>query len=237
MNLILFPEALEHLVLPREDPRARHLREVLRRDPGGEFDAGVENGPRGKGRVEAWTAASVELSFTWGPVPPPPPALTLALAYPRPQSARRLLHEATSVGATALHWFGADKGEVGYAQSSLWSSGEWREHLRAGAEQAFHTHLPTVRHFRTLADWLAEGTAGQTVLALDIYESPEHLGRADLPPPPWALALGPERGWSAAERQQLRDAGARLRHLGPRVLRSDTAALVALGLLSARLAP
>ena len=52
----------------------------------------------------------------------------------------------------------------------------------------------------------------------------------DIVPP-----LGPERGWSARDRNALRSAGFTLVHLGPRVLRAETATVAAVAILKARL--
>jgi RsmE family RNA methyltransferase len=49
------------------------------------------------------------------------------------------------------------------------------------------------------------------------------------------LALGPERGWGPADRAALRAHGFTLVHLGPRVLRSETAVVAALTLVRAQL--
>ena len=49
--------------------------------------------------------------------------------------------------------------------------------------------------------------------------------------PTVTLALGPERGWSAAERNLLRSQGFTLVHLGTRVLRVETAVVAAVTLV------
>jgi RsmE family RNA methyltransferase len=49
------------------------------------------------------------------------------------------------------------------------------------------------------------------------------------------LAFGPERGWSAAERGLFRRHAFTFAHLGPRVLRTETATLAALALIRAKL--
>jgi 16S rRNA (uracil1498-N3)-methyltransferase len=46
-----------------------------------------------------------------------------------------------------------------------------------------------------------------------------------------ALAVGPEGGWSPADREQLRSAGFRGLRLGPRILRTETAGLAAIAAL------
>jgi 16S rRNA (uracil1498-N3)-methyltransferase len=49
------------------------------------------------------------------------------------------------------------------------------------------------------------------------------------------LAVGGERGWSAADRMALRAAGFAFHHLGRRVLRAESAAVAALAITRARL--
>lgn len=234
MNLILFDPADLATPLPRSDPRAAHLLGVLRREAGDTFDAGLINGPRGKGTLVTVGAEALTLTFVWGADPPPLDPITLLIGLPRPQTARDILREATSLGAGALHFFRAEKSEPGYARSTLWSSGEWRRHLVTGAEQAFDTRLPAVTHGQTLAEVITALPQAATRLALDNYESPQALSAVTLAPPV-VLSFGPERGWSAAERELLRANGFAFAHLGSRVLRSETAVIAALAIVRAKL--
>ena len=237
VNLILFESVETVSPLPRTDPRAAHILEVLRRRVGDTLDCGLIDGPRGKATLAAVSADALTLAFTWDAALPPPPApITLILGLPRPQTARDLLRELTALGVAALHFVTTEKGEPGYAQSTLWSSGEWRRHLRDGAQQAFDTRLPTVTHGHALADVLAAIPAVATRLLLDNYESPAPLGQLSLSSAnPVVLALGSERGWSARERDAFRAQGFAFVHLGPRVLRAETAAIAALTLVRAKL--
>lgn len=243
MNLVLFAPAELVRPLPRGDRRAVHLLRVLRRREGDTFDAGLINGPRGKGTLTAIGAEALTLSFAWGAEPPPLDPLVLIIGLPRPQTARDILREATSLGVTAMHFVTTEKGEPSYARSQLWSSDEWRRQLIGGAEQAFDSRLPEVTHGGALIEAISRLPGGVIRLALDNYESSTSLGQYDLgapgstlPDPPAAvvLAVGPERGWSAAERALLRGAGFVLAHLGPRVLRTETAVTVAVALLKAK---
>lgn len=236
MNLVLFdPDELAR-PLPRDDRRAQHLVTVLRRGPGGSFDAGIINGPRGQATIVAADAAALTLAFTAGPPPPPPDPIQLVIGLPRPQTARDILRDATTLGVGAIHFVRTEKGDANYAQSSLWSSGEWRRHAIAGAEQAFATRLPDITHGLTLGEAIAALPAGAARLALDNYESPAPLGGIVLPRgAPVALAIGGERGWSAGERALLRAQGFALAHLGARVLRAETACTAAIAIVRARL--
>jgi RsmE family RNA methyltransferase len=236
VNLILFDPAEIDQPLPRGDRRARHILDVLRRQPGDTFDVGLINGPRGKATLGVATPDALVLTFAWGPEPPSLDAITLIVGLPRPQTARDILRDATTLGVRALHFVRTEKSEASYAQSTLWSSGEWRRHVIAGAEQAFATRIPEVTFGRGLGDIVAGLPTDAVRIALDNYESPIPLGEfSPAPDRPHVLALGAERGWSARERDELRAQRFVFAHLGRRVLRTETACVAALAILRAKL--
>jgi 16S rRNA (uracil1498-N3)-methyltransferase len=243
VNLLLFTPTEVASPLPRTDPRALHLLDVLRRQIGDTFDAGLIDGPRGKGTLTAISDASLTLAFTWGEPPGPLDPITLLVGLPRPQTARKILQEATALGVSALHFFASDRGESSYAQSTLWSSGEWRRHLITGAEQAFCTRLPAVTWARPLAEVIGElpnSSDNAARFALDNYEATAALGKCEIsrtcsPAHPVVLAIGSERGWSAGERDMLRANRFTIAQLGTRVLRAETAVVAAVSIIKARL--
>ena len=200
---------------------------------GDTFDCGRINGPRGKATLAAVSATALTLDFAWEASSPPAPApITLVLGLPRPQTARDILRDATTLGVTALHFVTTEKGDPNYGHSTLWSSGEWRRHLIIGAEQAFDTHLPVVSYGRPLSEVIAAIPLPAKRLVLDNYESLAALSTCTLTAhQPVVLAFGPERGWSAAERDLFRAQRFTFAHLGPRVLRAETAAVAAAALL------
>jgi len=237
VNLILFqPEEIAQ-PLPRNDARAEHILGVLRRKIGDTLDVGLANGPRGKATLLNVTESTLDLAFTWEPNPPPlPPPTTLIIGLPRPQTARKILQDAAALGVRALHFARCERSEPSYADSKLWSSSEWQRHLEAGTAQAFCTHIPQLSHGRTLAELIGEFSQDTTsaYIALDNYEATAPLSSIALSPDtPLVLALGPERGWSASERDALRAANFTLAHLGSRVLRLETATTAALAITSA----
>ncbi len=235
MNLLLFaPEEIAR-PLPRSDRRAAHLLDVLRRQPGDVFEAGLINGPRGTGQLVAVEPDSLRLQFTWSTPPPSPKPLALLIGLPRPQTARDVLRDTTTLGATVLHFVVTEKTDANYAQSSLWRDGEWRRHVLAGAEQACTTFVPEVTHGHSLADLLATLPPGGSRLALDPYEASTPLTESSFRHDSacTVLALGPERGWGATDRTALRAAGFTLAHLGARILRTESAVVAALTLAQA----
>ncbi len=244
MNLVLFETAEITAPLPVSDLRARHILDVLRRREGDSFDAGVVNGPRGKATLAARSDDTLTLAFAWDPPLPPLPPTTLLVGLPRPQTARDILRDATTLGATRIHFVATERADTNYATSTLWTSGEWRRHCLAGAAQAFDTRIPEVTWTHSLASALATlpplstPPAAFTRLALDNYEATAAL-RAEIPNPKsqilngMVLALGPERGWGPSDRAALRQNGFTLAHLGPRILRVETAVVAALAITRA----
>ena len=171
MNLILLEAGEVESPLALSDPRAAHLIRVLRRREGDTFDAGIVNGPRGKATVVAIGPGGLAFRFEAGEEPPQPDPIHLLIALPRPQTARKILNEATSLGVASIRFFRSEKGEPGYAASTLWRSGEWRRHLLDGAAQAFDTRLPEVIHDAGLAASIAAIPPGCKRVGLDNYEA------------------------------------------------------------------
>ncbi len=245
MNLVLFEPSEIATPLPRSDPRAIHILDVLRRTPGDTFDVGLVNGPRGKATLTETNRDALTLAFSWGEPPPPLPPLTLLVGLPRPQTARKILQETTALGVGAIHFIKTEQGEPSYASSTLWSSGEWRRHLLAGATQAFCTRLPEVTFGQELKAVLGSLPSDALRIALDNYESPAALAtvlqtesRTSKNQPSdrqVVLALGSERGWTTAERMAFRENQFVLAHLGPRVLRTETACVAALAIVKSSL--
>lgn len=245
MNLVLFEPSELSAPLPLSDPRAQHILKVLRRAPGDTFVAGLVDGPLGTATLLAVDAPARTLALAFSPThePPPLPPITLLVGLPRPQTARDILRDATTLGAGCIHFITTDRSDPNYAASALWTSGEWRRHLLAGAAQACDTRLPAITWTHTLGALLADAHALPAHrLALDNYEATTTLAAALAAtasgarsqvaslPAPLVLALGPERGWGPADRDALRAAGFTLCSLGPRVLRLETATTAALAL-------
>jgi RsmE family RNA methyltransferase len=233
VNIVLFHTSETLQPLPREDPRASHILDVLRRVPGESLDVGLIDGPRGKAVVEQVTATEVVLSFVWESEVPAPETITLIAGLCRPQTSRRVLREAAALGVARMLFARTERGEPTYADSSLWSTGEYERHVRSGVEQAFATRIPEVVFGVDLGQAIAEA-GGEIRIALDNYEgiTPLH-GVPLVGDVPLVLAVGSERGWTSAERDRLRAAGYQLVGMGSRVLRTETAVIGALAVIKA----
>ena len=229
--LITAPEAESGL--SPEDSRARHLRETVSLSVGGTFHVGIENGLRG---IATITTLTPKLTFAvaWEKSPQTRLPLTVLVGLPRPQTAKKVLHDLASLGAARIIFFESAKGDPGYLTSSLWKDGEWREHVLKGTEQACSTLVPEVTRVGSLAEAVALVATDAWKVALDPYEA---TGAPELSVAAASavLAIGPERGFAETERATLRAAGFAFAHLGDRILRVEAAALVGGALMLAHL--
>jgi len=219
--------------LPADDARARHLRETVGLAIGGSFHVGIENGLRGIATIAALTP-QLTFSVAWEKSPQARLPLMVLVGLPRPQTAKKVLHDLASLGAARIIFFESAKGDPGYLTSSLWKDGEWREHVIKGTEQACSTLVPEVTRVGSLAEAVALIDVAAWKLALDPYEA---TGAPELSVAAASavLAIGPERGFAETERATLRAAGFAFAHLGDRILRVEAAALVGGALMLAQL--
>lgn len=108
----------------------------------------------------------------------------------------------------------------------------WQRVAIAACEQSRRSVVPPVETVQSLRDWLASLPADAPKWLLCAHE-----GRrlAELPRPAEGvtgyLLAGPEGGFADDERRRAVESGFVPLHLGPRVLRTETAALVALAAL------
>ena len=233
VNLVLITEAEVEAGLAVDDPRSRHLLDTVKLIAGETFHVGVENARRGIAKLNA-VSPRVLFSVVWEKTAQRRLPLTVLVGLPRPQTAKKVLHDLASLGAAKIIFYEAEKGDPGYLASSLWKDGEWREHVVKGTEQACSTMVPEVTRFGSLAEALVGLEANAWRLALDPYEA---AGAPEISSPAKAavLAIGPERGFADEERAALRAAGFSFAHLGDRILRVEAAALVGGALMLAQL--
>ncbi len=113
----------------------------------------------------------------------------------------------------------------------------WQSVVASACEQSGRNVVPEVRPVSGLMDWLgqASGVGRQASDGeLRIHLAPEaELSLRDLKKPagPVVLAAGPEGGFSDNEHAALKQCGYIAVRLGPRILRTETAALAALAAL------
>ncbi|OBI80271.1 16S rRNA (uracil(1498)-N(3))-methyltransferase [Mycobacterium sp. E740] len=179
----------------------------------------------GKGRL---TARVLERRF----VPPPSPTVTVVQALPKSDRAELAIELATEAGADAFVAWQASRCVARWESAAKVDKGlrRWSAVARSAARQSRRPRIPEVSGPVSTAQ-LVGGLGGALVLVLHESAS-RHL--ADVPvaaADSLVLVVGPEGGIADDEVAALCDAGATAVRLGPTVLRTSTAAAVALGAL------
>jgi len=111
----------------------------------------------------------------------------------------------------------------------------WRGVVLAACEQSGRTRVPAVAEPCALSDHLTDyrAAAGAGVGLLLDWTAPVALTDLGALSGPVSVLIGPEGGLAVAERQAALAAGYRPVRMGPRILRTETAAVVALAVLQA----
>ncbi len=167
----------------------------------------------------------------------PTPTVTVVQALPKSERSELAVELATEVGADAFvawqasrcvaRWVGPEKVDKGLRR--------WKAVVRSAARQSRRPYVPTVDGVVSTAELVdsVRGARPRTVLVL--HESATRpladLHTAAAESHALTLVVGPEGGIPEDELSALTDAGAVAVRLGPTVLRTSTAAAVALGAL------
>jgi 16S rRNA (uracil1498-N3)-methyltransferase len=107
----------------------------------------------------------------------------------------------------------------------------WEQIVIEAAAQCGRTTVPTVGEDQSLAEFLEARDSQNLLVLFDSREATEGLSAEQKAPRKLEFVCGPEGGFTDSERALLREAGARAFALGPRTLRTETAALAGLALL------
>lgn len=212
--------------------RLTHIREVHQPQLGDRLRVGLLDGQIGSGQLVRLDADAAELEVSLEREPPPRLPLRLILALPRPKMFKRTLQTIATLGVDELWLINAYRVDKSYWGSPLLEPEALREHLLLGLEQAGDTRLPQV-HLRKrfkpfVEDELPALCAGRRALVAHPYEAAPCPGADNCAT---TLAVGPEGGFIAYEVEKLHQAGMQAIHLGPRILRVETAVPVLLARL------
>ena len=215
-----------------------HAANVRRIRPGEELDLGDGAGTVAQCVVEGASKGRLEARvLSRRTVEPTSPPVTVVQALPKSDRSELAVELATEAGADAFiawqsercvaRWDGPAKVEKGLRR--------WEAVARSAARQSRRPHVPAVTSLVTTPELVAAvgATTASGAVVLVLHESATQpltdvgLERAN----GVTLVVGPEGGITDDEVAALSAAGAKVVRLGPTVLRTSTAAAVALGAL------
>jgi 16S rRNA (uracil1498-N3)-methyltransferase len=164
------------------------------------------------------------------------PAVTVVQALPKSDRSELAIELATEAGADAFVGWQASRCVARWDSSAKVDKGlrRWDAVARSAARQSRRPYIPSINGVVSTAE-LVQGVRDGGATALVLHESATAklteltMAQADS----LLLIIGPEGGIADDEIVALSDAGATAVRLGPTVLRTSTAAAVALGALGA----
>ena len=219
------------------DPAAsRYLVKVLRLQAGAEVGVFDGRGCEIEGRIVRASAAGVELSLGQRhSVPLPSVTITLLQSVPRGDRMDFIVQKTTELGVTCIVPVLSARGMVKPPPSK---SRRWRTIAQEAARQSGRADVPDVADVAEFDAALAGAAmSGGTRLVLWEEERALPLRRilASMPLAPVTLLIGPEGGLAEEEVASARRHGFCSVGLGLRILRVETAALVAVALTQSAL--
>jgi 16S rRNA (uracil1498-N3)-methyltransferase len=155
--------------------------------------------------------------------------ITVAQALSRGERMDQTLQKCTELGVAAFQPLFSERSGVRLTGEKLQRRLEhWQGVVISACEQCGRARVPAVCPPLPIADWLGQATRGSR-LVLD-PEAAVPLPGAQLSKE-LELAVGPEGGFSAEELMRMRECGVQGASLGPRILRTETAAPAAVAIL------
>jgi 16S rRNA (uracil1498-N3)-methyltransferase len=208
---------------------ASHLAKVLRVRGGEELILFSGDGREFLGTIEAVRGARVTASIgAAAAVDRESPLLvTLLQCLPRGDRMDLIVHKATELGAARIQPVLSQRSVVRLdAAQAQAKATHWRAVAASACEQCGRTRLPLIETPTALLTYLGKAAPPGTRLVLEPGAesniAPESLETAV------EIAIGPEGGFADEELEALRIAGFSRIRLGPRILRTETAAIAAL---------
>ncbi|TCN56903.1 16S rRNA (uracil1498-N3)-methyltransferase [Rhodococcus sp. SMB37] len=168
-----------------------------------------------------------------GTIEPPRPSVTVVQALPKSERSELAVELATEAGADGFVPWQSSRCVARWDSKADKGTAKWQAAATAAAKQSRRAYVPEVASLHRTADVVArvrESVEGGGVVAV-LHESATvpFSSLALAAAPEIVLVVGPEGGLDDAEVEALVGAGASAVSLGPTVLRTSSAAAVALG--------
>jgi len=161
-----------------------------------------------------------------------PLAIALVQGIARGERMDLVVQKATELGVTAIVPVATARSVVRLdADTRAKKLAHWRGVAIAACEQCGRATLPAIAEPLDFASWLARAAAPGTLRILLSPEAEDSLVGAAAGARGIELLVGPEGGLEDSERALALTVGYRSCRLGPRILRSETAAVAALAVL------
>ena len=239
MRNIFLPSCdLSQATLTIDGPDGHHLATVLRVRVGEVITVLDDRGFGAEARVEAVGKRSVEVRLC-GPAavaPEPPIRITVAQALGKGDRFEQVVQHGTEAGASEFVPLLTERTVAKLDGPAIEAKvARWRLIAKGAAEQSGRSRIPVIGRLITVQTVAVNVSQSGRIFVLDpngkpiqeVLRIPPASPIGGLRPPELLLVVGPEGGFSPKELSLLSEAGALLTSLGDYVLRTETAALIA----------
>lgn len=177
---------------------------------------------RASARIDAFDAVEVELPY----------AVTLAQGLPEGSKMDWIIEKAVELGVARIQPLAARRSVVRLSGERVEKrQAHWQGVIEAASEQCGRNRLARLEPLQDFGRWLAAPSSGPRILLSPRAEQSLAQWAKANDPQALSLMVGPEGGFSREEEDAALAAGALALSVGPRVLRTETAALAALAML------
>lgn len=213
---------------------ARHLGQVLRAETGQLYEVS-DNRSVFLAEIEAVRKDGIRFRVVEELAPAPPPVhITLLLALIKFDRFEWALEKATELGVQTIVPVETERSEKGLRAAAAKRLERWRKIARESSQQARRARLPEILPPVGFAE--AAGGAASFSFFLDEQPGADPLFCAlpdsRLPSDTVRVLIGPEGGWTDAERDRASADGWSAVSLGSNILRAETATVAAIAVLT-----
>ncbi|SFC32485.1 16S rRNA m(3)U-1498 methyltransferase [Marinospirillum celere] len=231
MRRFYSPQPLTATTVSLEGQVARHMLQVLRMQAGDELEV-FDGTASFKARLLASSSkkqACLELLESLPRQARSPLFTHLGQAISKGDRMDWVMQKATELGVNEITPLYTQQGDVRLkGEREAKKHQHWEQVAISACEQSGRDYLPRINKPEPLAAWLKKR---EEAVKLVLHPGGHKAELKALQPVSAALLIGPEGGMSATEVDQARAEGFQALSLGPRILRTETAPVVALSLL------
>lgn len=221
---LTLPDHLAHHVQVLRLVAGNHV--MLFNGEGGEFTATISRIEKKRVEVEIKTFSPREVEL--------PYAVTLAQALPEASKLDWIIEKAVELGVTTVQPLAARRCVVKLsAERAEKKLTHWQGIVAAASEQSGRNRLAHVAEVMDFNRWIVQQDMHRRLLLTPRAEQSLSDWARHQPPQAVTLLVGPEGGFTDEEENDAVQNGALALSMGPRVLRTETAALAALAALNA----
>lgn len=215
-----------------DDVEARYIGRVLRLRPGAELIVFDGRGGEYAATLDMVTKQKLNLAIghrrdrdTESPL-----RIRLVQGVSRGDKMDVVVQKATELGVHRISPVLADFSVVKFdAERATRRREHWQKVARSACEQCLRNFVPIIDTPQSLLDWFGDNADAENIQLILQPDAVHSMPEIEMRGYELTILVGPEGGFSQVELERAKAAGLQAVKLGPRVMRTETAAIAALG--------